>query len=668
MTHSFSAEHSSPAYAHEPHTIGSRTARPRIDRPHTASRGAASAPTPRGRATCSHRPSSRAGDLSTDCSRPWVRLVFVPTCLFLTFALAGSLLAQEGIFTFPTASVVTKEDSAFVSLAKKYFAWSYSVNPVGATYNGVHEFDGELGDFGPQAMKEEEETTSDVLEELLAIEPSRLSTVHRYDCVILKRHVEETLFRMREIKVWETSPLFYTDLCGGAIRSLLSREFAPLDVRLRSVMLRLHQFPGLIAQAKTNIKSSPRVFAEVAIKQNAGCISYIENHLLKATVYAPQLEDSVRAASQVAIEALRSYEDYLEKDLLPRSDADHRIGKELYEKKLRYALESDISSEQLVARAWKRYEEVRGQAIALSRKIHAELFPKHEHGEGTVADEEIAREVFAEIAKNHVRADEMVEQCRGFLADLDRFIREKNLITLPAEEMLDVEWTPEFERGVAAGGLESPGPLEGNLKSFFYVAPVPEDWTEEQRESYLKEYNYYMQQIFCIHEALPGHYVNGWYSNQFPSLVRALLSSGPFVEGWAVYSEKMMLDAGYANADPRLELSRLKWFLRVIINTIIDVGLHTRTMTEEEALDLMIHGGFQEESEARNKIVRASVTSVQLTTYFVGVEGIWEIERLYKERMKDKFDRKAFNERLLSFGNPPLDLLKEMMLAEETGN
>ncbi|MBN1504925.1 MAG: DUF885 domain-containing protein [Candidatus Eisenbacteria bacterium] len=586
--------------------------------------------------------------------------------LFTAVVLAGAASAQQAIFDFPTAPMVTREDSLFVNLAKEYFAWSYSVNPVSATYNGVHDFDGELPDLSPEATVQRETMTAHTLQELVSdIDQSHLSTVHRYDYEILKRHLEESLFNMRELRAWEKSPIYYTELCGGSVRSLVSRDFAPWDVRLRSVILRLRKFPGLIDQAEANLKSSPRVFTEVAVKQNAGCISYIENDLLKTAAYAPQLEESLRAATQVAVGALKSYGDWLEKGLLPRSGADPWMGKELYEKKLLYAIGPGESSAELVTRARKRYEEVRGEAISLARKIHAELFPGQERGEGAAADEEMAREVFAEIAKHHVKAEQQAEQCREILARLDRYIREKDIITLPPENTLEVQWTPEFERGVAAGGLESPGALERNLKSFFYVAPVPDDWTEEQKESYLREYNDYMQQIFCIHEALPGHYVNGWYSNQFPSLVRALLSSGTFLEGWAVYSEKMMLDEGYADFDPRLALSRLKWNLRVIINTIIDVGLHTRTMTEQEALDLMIHGGFQEESEARNKIVRASVTSVQLTTYFVGVEGMWRIERLYRDKMKDKFSRKAFNEKVLSFGNPPLDLLEEMMLAEE---
>jgi len=576
---------------------------------------------------------------------------------------------SEAISSFPTASMVTKADTAFVELARKYFTWRYSNDPVSATYIGLHEFDGRLDDLSPEAIKKQEETTAGFLKELSNLKPSELSKTHRYDYFILTDHLERDLFQMREIKTWEKSPLFYTEMAGGAIRSLLSREFAPLDVRLTNVVSRLHQFPRLVEQAKANIKSTPRINTETAIKQNAGCISYIEEDLKKTATSSPALAESVRVASEIAVKALKSFGTYLETDLLPRSNADYRIGKELYGRKLRFTLQADTDTDELVGTAWKRYEEVRKEAIGLSRKIHEDMvfegrFKNHAHGEGAAADEDIAREVFSEIAKDHAVSDGLLDQCKQYCGELERFIREKDLITLPTDEKLEIEWTPEFERGVADGGLESPGPFDPKQAAFFYVAPVHQEWTEAEKESFLREYNDYLEQIFCIHEALPGHYVQGWYSNQFPSLVRAMLDSGPFVEGWAVYSEQMMLDAGYRGGDPKLQLSELKWLLRVIINAIIDPGLHTGTMTEKEATDLMIHGGFQEEREARGKIVRASLTSTQLPTYFVGVEAIRNIEKLYREKTGNKFNQKEFNEKLLSFGAPPLKYLKEMMLEE----
>jgi uncharacterized protein (DUF885 family) len=593
-----------------------------------------------------------------------VSSVFVLSSLFVV----SNSCAQEAIYSFPTASMVTKADSALEELARKYFAWNCETNPVQATYTGVHEFDGQLDDLSPEAIKNEEEGTSEFLRELSSLKSSELSTTHRYDYFILKDHLESELFAMRKLRRWEKSPLVYTDIAGGAIRSLLSREFAPLDVRLRAVASRLHEFPRLVEQAKVNIKSSPRINTETAIRQNAGCISYIED-LRRTAALSPALEESVKAASDVAVQALKSFGTYLEKDLLPRSTADYRLGKELYAEKLRYALQADTGTDELLAEAWKRYGEVRKEVIQLSRKVHDQMvgegrFKNHVHGQGAAADEEIAREVFSEIAKDHATADGLLAQCKQYCAELESFIREKDLVTLPTDEKLDVEWTPEFQRGVADGGLESPGPLEANQKAFFYVAPVHNEWTEQEKESFLREYNDYLERIFCIHEALPGHYVQGWYANRFPSLVRAMLGNGAFVEGWAVYSEQMMLDAGYGGGDPKLQLSELKWLLRVIINAIIDPGLHAGTMTEKEAMDLMIHGGFQEEREARGKIVRASLTSGQLPTYFVGVEGIRDIAKLYRKKMGDKFNQKDFNEKLLSFGAPPLKYLKEMMLEE----
>ncbi len=590
--------------------------------------------------------------------------------IYISLLLSGLLVttaagAQESVFSFPTGSMVTKSDSAFVELSKRYFAWHFSVNPVSATFNGVHDFDGELNDLSHAGVEKEQKISAKFLDELSEISPSNLSPLHQYDYLILRDHIRSEIFSLRELRAWENSPLMYTQLVGGSIRSLLSRDFAPWNVRLKNAISRLDKLPGLLAQAKANLKSPSRVNTETAIRQNEGCISLIRDDLAKAGQNCPELQHSLEKASAVAVEALESFGTYLKEDLLKRSTGDYRLGKELYKSKLAHTLNAEVEPEELAARAWKEYEAVRKEIIEISRRLHAELYGEQAVREADKTDEEIAAEVYSKIAEAHGDPDGLLEQCKRYLAELDSFIREKDIITLPEDEELTMEWTPEFERGVAIAGLESPGPLDRGLKTFFYVAPVPEEWSEEQVESYLREYNNYLLQILCIHEALPGHYVQGAYANRIPSLVRAVLGSGVFVEGWAVYTERMMLAAGYGDGDPRLKLSQLKFYLRAVINTIIDVGLHTGTMTEEEALDLMIHGGFQEESEARGKIVRASLTSTQLVTYFVGLQGVVELEKLYRQKLGEDFTPKAFNERLLSFGSPPLAYLREMVLEEE---
>ncbi|UCF77912.1 MAG: DUF885 domain-containing protein [Candidatus Eiseniibacteriota bacterium] len=588
--------------------------------------------------------------------------------LHFSWLLASLLLvsvsgAQESIYSFPVGSLSTAGDSGFVELSKRYFAWHFSMSPVSATFNGVHEFDGQLDDVSPAAFQKKTEMLGRFLDELSGLDLSGLSTLHRYDCLILRDNIERRLFSLEELREWERSPLFYTQLAGGSIRSLLSRDFAPWDARLEDAISRLKEFPRLLEQARANLKSPARIDTETAIKQNAGCISLVTGDLKKAGQNAPGLRDSLESASRVAVEALESFGEYLEKELLERSTADYRLGKELYARKLSHVLHSEATPEELVSRARAEYEAVREEIVRISRELYVEFFGKEPAQEG-LTDQQVARAVYSRIADVHCQPDELLDECRKCLAELESFIREKDIITLPEGEKLEMEWTPEFERGVAIAGLESPGPLDRGLPTFFYVAPVPEDWSNEQVESYLREYNDFLLRILCIHEGLPGHYVQGAYANRFPSLVRAVVGSGPFVEGWAMYSERVMLAAGYGDGDPRLKLSQLKFYLRAVINTIIDVGLHTGTMTEEEALDLMINGGFQEESEARGKIVRASLTSTQLVTYFVGLQGIVELERLYREKLGDRYTQKGFNDKLLSFGSPPLQYLKKMMLGE----
>ena len=242
-------------------------------------------------------------------------------------------------------------------------------------------------------------------------------------------------------------------------------------------------------------------------------------------------------------------------------------------------------------------------------------------------------------------------------------MREHGLITLP-KEPLEIIWAPEFSRGVAVAGLRSPGPLDRGMKAFYVVSPPPEEWTEEQVESFLREYNDEMIRILTIHEAMPGHYVQLAYSNRFPSLVRAVFSSGTFVEGWAVYTERMMLEEGYANHNPRLWLQRKKFYLRAVINAILDAGVHMGGMSEYEAMKLMIEEGFQEESEAAGKWRRACLTSTQLSTYFVGYREVSAIRERAEREWGDRFDLGKFHEELLSYGSPPPRLLEGILFEE----
>jgi hypothetical protein len=304
--------------------------------------------------------------------------------------------------------------------------------------------------------------------------------------------------------------------------------------------------------------------------------------------------------------------------------------------------------------------------LELAQPLHEKMFPGRQLGEtGKELENVVIKEVLGEIARDHPKKDELLAVCRRNLKELEEFVREKDLVDLTGINPLEVDWTPEFSRGVAVAGLDSPGPLDKDQKSFYRVSPIPDDWTKEQEESYLREYNHYMLKDLSVHEAMPGHYVQLFYANQFPSMVRSIFGSGPFIEGWAVYSERMMVHAGYMNYDPRMELTQLKMYVRAVINAILDAKIHTGDMTKEEAIRLMVEEGFQERSEAEGKWVRASLTSTQLSTYFVGFQEIMDLERAYREKVGDDFSQKEFNHKLLSYGSPPVRFLREIILEGE---
>jgi len=248
------------------------------------------------------------------------------------------------------------------------------------------------------------------------------------------------------------------------------------------------------------------------------------------------------------------------------------------------------------------------------------------------------------------------------IAELEQFIRDNDLLTLDDSKPLEIRETPEYQRGVSGASLQSPGPLESNLPTFYNVSPIPEDWTDEQAESFLEEYNTISMKILSIHEALPGHYVQLYYANRHPSLVRASFGSGVMIEGWAHYTEDMMVNAGLGGGDPRYSLVEKKWKLRGISNAIIDQKIHAERMTEQEALDLMINETFQEESEANGKWRRAQLTSAQLSTYFTGYILFLELLDDYKAQERENFTLKKFHEELLSYGSIPIRYIREMMI------
>ncbi len=558
------------------------------------------------------------------------------------------------------------EDQRFMAIADEYFDGYYKANPISATWIGVHDYDGQLDDVGSLAMNKERVRLDRIRSKLLELDTTSLSMPVWVDYRILRENIDEALFSYNELREFEWNPRTYTEAIGNSIMLLITQDFAPQEKRLSNALERTKEVARFLEQAKANLRDAPKIQIETAILQNKGNISIFKEDLPKAAEGASEgLRKEISNECERAIAALDSFGKWMETELMGRSRKDFRLGEEMYNKKLSHTLKSSIDPNEILKRAEAEKAKTHVEMYALALPLYKEYYKKEPKGLDTLV---VIKAVLDKIVLEHPKRDEVMTYINGIIPQLTSFIKSHDLITLDDSKPMVVRETPEFERGVSVASLESPGPLEKNLKTFFNVTPIPVEWTDQQVESYLREYNNYSLHNLSIHEGIPGHYVQLYYSNRNPSLIRSVLGSGSMVEGWAVYTERMMVENGYMNNDPRMKLINLKWYIRVVINAIIDHKIHAGTMTEQEAKDLMMKDGFQEEREAAGKWRRANLTAAQLSTYFVGYQEIMDLRKAYQEKMGDQFSLKEFHEKFVSYGSPSVKYIRETMLTKSQGD
>jgi len=378
---------------------------------------------------------------------------------------------------------------------------------------------------------------------------------------------------------------------------------------------------------------------------------------------------TTRARLDIAIETARDaialHQNWLEEELLPQAAGDFRIGAELYDRKLAFALNSPLGRRDIKTRAESEYESVRGQMYEIAKEVYlgAHPYTSFPDSPDEPYKQAIIRAALEQAYQQLPPRDGIVEVARQQLQQATDFVIEKNIVTMP-DDPVEIIIMPEFQRGVSVAYLDAPGPLDQGQAAFYAVAPLPTDWTDAQVNSFLREYNLYSIQDLTIHEGVPGHYLQLALSNRYPSTLRAVLGSGPFIEGWAVYAERVMIDEGYLDHDPLMRLINLKWYLRAVTNAIIDSAIHVDGMTREAAMKLMIEGGFQEEREAAGKWVRAQLTAAQLSTYFVGYQEHIEMRRAVEAAWGEEFTLRRYHDQALSYGSPPVKYVRALILGE----
>jgi hypothetical protein len=361
---------------------------------------------------------------------------------------------------------------------------------------------------------------------------------------------------------------------------------------------------------------------------------------------------------------VKDYQQFLEDEVKPRATDQWRLGPEKFARQLELELDAGLSDAQVFDEAQAEFERVRRDMYVVCRQLWAQCFPKQplppDDPAGRVAT---IRQVIDSVSKEHGRPEDLVDDARAAVEKIKSFIRERGILRLPDPDRCMVIEMPQFKRGNALAYMDSAAPLDPASGSFYAISPPDFDWDANRVETFLQEYNPRMLQILTIHEGYPGHYVQLEYAHRVPSLVRKVLQSGVYIEGWAVYTEQMMLDQGYGDGDLRLRLMQLKFYLRAVANAIIAHNMHCTEIADEDVVHFLINDDFQSEAEARAKITRVKQSSTQLSTYFVGRTAMYRLRQQIQRELGDKFDLARYHEAVISQGSVPVKYLPELVRA-----
>ena len=567
---------------------------------------------------------------------------------------------RGGASASASANVATNRqaDARVAQIGDAYLRGHYAFNPSEATAAGLHEFDTKLEERGPEAVAAEVRRLRSTLAELSRVPEWRLSPESRYDYLVLQSHARACLLELEDVRMWRRDPNLYNRLVSSGVDNILKRNFAPIEQRLQSVLARERQIPRLLAEARANLDNPPRIYTETAVAQVAGGVSFFERVVPQMFERAggSGLNAARRAefheANEQAAAAMRSFRDWLERDLLPRSNGDFALGAENYRKKLLYEEMVETPLPALLREGERQLRETQDEM----RAVADEIAP----GRGVRAALQL-------LAREHPTSDGLVGEARAALDRIRAFVRSEEIMTPPARENLTVAETPEYDRSLSFASLDAPGAFERvATESYYYVTPADPSWTPQQQEEHLGHYNSYGLTVTSIHEAYPGHYYQLLKAKQSPSRVRSALGSASFVEGWAHYCEQMMLDEGFGGNNPKLRLAQLDAALLRLCRYVVGLRLHTAGMTYEEAVDFFMREGYQARTNAEREARRGTLDPTYLV-YTLGKMEILKLRDEWKKQLGDSFRIGDFHDRLLSYGMPPVKILRMAMLGDEAG-
>jgi uncharacterized protein (DUF885 family) len=588
------------------------------------------------------------------------------------FLVAAGFLAAWPLLAWAGPDDET-EDARLEALFRRYLEATFQARPLYATRLGDHRFDHLLDDLSPAARRANLDRDRATLKELDAtVRLDTLSIDGRVDREIFRSDLLRSIWLQETFDPYADDPRVWGEAITESVYLLLTQSTEPREANVRNAAARMEAIPGVIAVARSTIGNPPRVMTETAIAQTRGAIEFYRGGIREEGALTEAEWERLRGPAEAVRSALEGHLAFLENEVLPRSEADSwRIGRERFAKKLELELDAGLTADEVLAEAEREAERVTAEMAFVARQLWSELFP------GTIVPTddpegraEAIRRVIDAIGEDRSSAGTVVDDVKATADEVKAFISRARVLALPEPDKCAIIEMPEFMRGNSTAYLNPAPPLDPRGRSEYAVSPPPAHWTPERVESYFREYNRQMLRILTIHEAYPGHYVQLEYSNRCPSFLRRVLQSGTFAEGWAVYTEQMMLDQGYGGGDLRLRMMQLKFYLRAVVNAILDHRMHCTEMTDEDAMALLTVRAFQTEGEAAGKVVRAKQSSAQLSTYFVGRTAFYRLRQRVQRAMGDQFDLARFHEAVLAHGTVPVRHLpalvgRDLGLADE---
>lgn len=590
-------------------------------------------------------------------------LVIVVASLFASQYVLGAENNGEALVEpSPGITAVGSSDQDAAAAFQVWLDEECKRHPMFATQQGKREFDAQLDDLSPQARREDAERDQELLRELSKkFDRSKLSRDAQIDLEIWENYVRYRAWQYENSDDFANDPRIYLVYCSDSVFGLFTQSTLPLHRNVENAVGRISQIPKVIAAAKESIKNPPKILTEVAIKRTEGAISFYEKDIFVLADQSPQIS-SLSTPCRQAVESLKEYKQFLETEVLPRSNGEWRIGEAKFGQKLAMELDAGLTAQEVIDTAEFEADRVEREMYYVAKQLWSSIIENQPlPADDAMGRRETIRTVLAKLSKDHGTSTTLLADTRSTVTDIKDFIRKKNILTLPDPDQCAIIEMPEFQRGFSAAYLNQAPPLDPKAKSLYAIAPPPTDWPEDRQQAFFQEYNRFMLHVLTIHEAYPGHYVQLDYSNRVDSLVRKVLSSGVFAEGWAVYTEQMMLDEGYGEGDLALRLHQLKFYMRAVLNAILDYRMHCSGMTDEDALALLVDRGFQTSGEAIGKIQRAKQSSCQLSTYFVGRTAFYRLRQNVQRSRGSAFQLGAFHEEVLLKGTIPVKYLPELI-------